>query len=101
MTFDPHARRGPIGMEVRQRLSEMARKRGADLSGKRFGRLTVVELEPWRAGHAQKWICRCDCGDVTKVRTADLKRGSTKSCGCLRSQNSAASAAAIRRNKVG
>ena len=53
-----------------------------DLTGKRFGRLTVLK----RVGTIARrpiWRCRCDCGRKTDVRSSDLKSGNTKSCGCL------------------
>lgn len=58
-----------------------------DLSGERFGRLFVVKrVENNNKGYAQ-WLCKCDCGKETIVVTANLKRGHTKSCGCLRKDN--------------
>lgn len=55
-----------------------------DLSGQRFGRLTVIE----RAGSDKRknvlWLCKCDCGNTTIVNRCSLKSGNTKSCGCLR-----------------
>ena len=53
-----------------------------DLTGQRFGRLTVMK----RVGTADRkaiWRCHCDCGKKTNVRSSDLKSGNTKSCGCL------------------
>lgn len=48
-----------------------------DLTGQKFGRLTVVKYLG-----SSYWECRCDCGNVTKVFTGNLKQGTTKSCGC-------------------
>ena len=45
------------------------------IDGQRFGLL--VALEPTKG----KWLCRCDCGATKLVRTGDLNRGSTTSCG--------------------
>lgn len=57
-----------------------------DLTGKRFGLLTVVENAGTHvtSGGSKKqlWLCRCDCGTVKTVRGENLKNGSTKSCGC-------------------
>jgi hypothetical protein len=50
-----------------------------NLAGQRFGKLVV---ESW-AGSSQ-WNCRCDCGGKSVVFTANLKRGNTTSCGCIR-----------------
>lgn len=56
-----------------------------DLTHQRFGRL-VVEARAAEAapnGNAQ-WVCRCDCGNRTVVDSYSLRKGTTKSCGCLR-----------------
>lgn len=53
-----------------------------DITGRRFGRLTVIE----RAGsnkYGAKWKCECDCGNISVVLGAKLRNGHTKSCGCL------------------
>lgn len=55
-----------------------------DMTGKVFGDLEVLDMAPrdqWKQGEAF-WICRCTCGSLTTVRGANLRRGSTKSCGC-------------------
>lgn len=54
-----------------------------DLTGKRFGMLTVVERAPSR-GEQTFWKCRCDCGKIIEVNAHDIKSGHTKSCGCYR-----------------
>ena len=58
-----------------------------DLTGKRFGRLTVVERAcPEKKGNS-RWICRCDCGGYNVVRSDHLSGGLVKSCGCLSVEN--------------
>lgn len=58
-----------------------------DLTGKRFGRLIVIEREKDSAlpsGQKRRmWLCKCDCGNEKIIGGNDLKRGNTKSCGCL------------------
>lgn len=58
-----------------------------DLTGKRFGLLTVLrmgELRHARNGQPkQTWICACDCGAERTVYGIALRHGQTKSCGCL------------------
>jgi len=60
-----------------------------DILGLRFGKLLVIF--PAGKGNAgvTQWLCRCDCGAVKTIRTADLtnKCGGTKSCGCGRFRN--------------
>ena len=58
-----------------------------DLTGQRFGRLTVIE----RSGKVTKdrntrWKCICDCGKETIVARNSLKGRGTKSCGCLKKE---------------
>lgn len=59
-----------------------------NLSGQRFGKLTVKSLSNIRLRNSVRlWNCVCDCGKKTRVRTASLKNGNTKSCGCLKINN--------------
>ncbi len=53
-----------------------------DLTGQRFGRLTVVERAE-NKGKPTVWLCKCDCGNEKIVRGSDLKNGHTQSCGCF------------------
>lgn len=53
--------------------------------GQRFGRLIVVGTTLEADKHGKfKLILTCDCGNETRVYASRLKRGDTKSCGCLR-----------------
>jgi hypothetical protein len=54
-----------------------------DLTGQRFGRLTVLESAP-RVDAYARWRCRCECGTLIAVSSRDLRQGNVKSCGCLR-----------------
>nr|DAO60574.1 MAG TPA: hypothetical protein [Caudoviricetes sp.] len=60
-----------------------------DLTGQRFGRLTVVASAPpsERYPHKKMWHCRCDCGREADFPTVRLTTGQTKSCGCIRSDS--------------
>lgn len=62
---------------------EQRRARSIDVSGQRFGRLVALSLYPAKTG-PRKWLCRCDCGKETIVRSELLRDGRTRSCGCLR-----------------
>lgn len=53
-----------------------------DLTGKKFGRLTVISFSHMNGKHSY-WNCQCDCGNECKVRIDCLKTGLVKSCGCL------------------
>lgn len=60
-----------------------------NLTGKRFGRLTVLEPINELKGSPKKWKCQCDCGNIVEVYGSNLTTGATQSCGCLRSEVSA------------
>lgn len=59
-----------------------------DLTGHKYGRVTVLEKargctpdDPFIL-----WRCRCECGTEFIARGSSLRNGNTKSCGCLRSE---------------
>lgn len=53
-----------------------------DLTGCKFGRLTILRRDPARTGPKIHWIARCECGTVKSVNGGDVKQGRTQSCGC-------------------
>ncbi len=53
-----------------------------DLTGQRFGRLTVMEFVPMESPHSY-WQCMCDCGNKTIARGTHLQSGNVTSCGCI------------------
>lgn len=60
-----------------------------DLTGKKFNRLTAIALERDSAGRL-KWRCSCDCGNTALVYGSHMANGATRSCGCLKSESTAA-----------
>lgn len=64
-----------------------------DLTGKQFGRLTVMkQVEDYvdsKGNHRARWECECSCGNpnTTFPTGSDLKSGKAQSCGCLRVEN--------------
>ena len=61
-----------------------------DLSGRKFGRLTVTD-EHYRyekpcGSSIVKWKCKCDCGNVIDVTSTSLTSGKTISCGCWKKE---------------
>ena len=56
-----------------------------DLTGQRFGRLTVVGRAKSKNRHTY-WNVRCDCGSEKSVRTDGMTRGLVKACGCLNNE---------------
>ena len=59
------------------------RNNSIDNIGKKFNRLTVVDIEyTGRPDRGYNWVCRCDCGKIIKAAPAKIRGGHTKSCGC-------------------
>lgn len=59
-------------------------KKHEDLAGQKFNYYTFIkESSKDKNGHIL-WICRCDCGNERILLADAVKRGATKSCGCLR-----------------
>ncbi|MCL2355717.1 MAG: AP2 domain-containing protein [Defluviitaleaceae bacterium] len=54
-----------------------------DLTGKKFGKLTVLKKSDVKKRGRNMWDCICDCGNKATVLGANLEKGVTKSCGCL------------------
>jgi hypothetical protein len=55
-----------------------------DLSGKTFGRWTVVSRAENSVAGQTRWLCRCVCDNQAVVQAAALKTGHSQSCGCLK-----------------
>ena len=61
----------------------MAQTMSKDITGQRFGRLTALKWTKEYSCSQRIWLCKCDCGNYTKVAVNNLISGNTKSCGCL------------------
>ena len=61
-----------------------------DLTGRVFGRLTVLGYSHTTiTPSGQKkphWLCRCECGQEKAIKGCSLTNGTTRSCGCLKSE---------------
>ena len=60
-------------------------KKARDLTGNKYGRLTVVSRAESKTRRI-KWNCICECGNTSIVSGENLMSGHTKSCGCLLSE---------------
>ena len=56
-----------------------------DLTGQKFGHLTVIKRGEDSPSKQPRWWCRCDCGnlELVLIAGASLRNGHTKSCGCI------------------
>ena len=55
-----------------------------DLTGQRFGKLTVIKRLTNDKYKKAVWLCQCDCGNLKQATSNNLRRGLIKSCGCIK-----------------
>ena len=53
-----------------------------DLTGHKFGKLTVIKQSDRNKHRMVLWDCLCDCGNHSIVEGSSLRSGHTKTCGC-------------------
>lgn len=53
-----------------------------NLTGRKFGELTVLRLDENQNGKSRnyKWLCQCSCGEIVSVYGSNLKRGNSTRC---------------------
>lgn len=73
-------------------IGEYSRSQREDLTGNKYARLTVLSLDI----PTGKWICQCECGNISYSKKSSLQSGGTKSCGCLQKET----VSAIRIDKI-
>jgi len=54
-----------------------------DIMNEKFGRLTVIKRVEDDKYQNARWLCKCDCGNYVERLGIELRRGRSKSCGCL------------------
>lgn len=54
-----------------------------DLTGDRYGRLTIIKRAKYNLQGKPAWVCECDCGNIKVINGSSLRQGLTRSCGCL------------------
>lgn len=62
--------------------SQLGKSKLKDLTGKTFGKLTVLYQDKYSNTNRVKWVCQCECGNQISVFGTNLVRLHTTSCGC-------------------
>lgn len=55
-----------------------------DLTGNKYGMLTVMKFSHFSKRGLSIWECLCECGNKAIVTGGNMKNGTTKSCGCYK-----------------
>lgn len=71
-----------------------------NLTGKKFGRLTGVAPTGETRNGKIIWRFSCDCGGAVETYGASVKKGATKSCGCIKHESKVGTASAETRAKI-
>lgn len=53
--------------------------------GQKYGKLTIISKTTKAEDGRSRWLCKCDCGSIIKVRSTNLLKGTSQSCGCVHS----------------
>ena len=54
-----------------------------DMTGNRYGKLTVIKRDTGNDNPNVHWLCKCDCGNIKSINGSNLRHGRIKSCGCI------------------
>ena len=73
---------GCLAKENGAKMIVKNRPKVQDLTNKKFGKLTVIQLDIDKNNHSI-WLCQCDCGKITYAKTHQLTSLKKQSCGCL------------------
>lgn len=68
-------------------MTEVKKAKYDDLTGNKYGMLTVDSLSDVQVHKQTTWVCKCDCGGEKLVASYHLKKGLVSSCGCLITYN--------------
>ena len=52
--------------------------------GRKYGKLIILSEQGKNKRNEKLWLCKCDCGNITIVKTYNLSKGTVKSCGCIK-----------------
>lgn len=55
-----------------------------DITGNKYGKLTVLSRGQYGSNKDIKWVCLCECGKVKEISGISLREGRSISCGCWR-----------------
>lgn len=64
-------------------MGQRGPRQSVGLPGERHGRLTILAEAERTPSGKRKALCRCECGNTTTVQVTHLRRGVSRSCGCL------------------
>lgn len=88
-----------IGKRVVNKTKNGGRK-PEDLTNRKFGKLTALEMTLERKGGSVVWKCQCDCGNIAYIPAVSLKNELTKSCGCIKSFGESNIANVLQQNNI-
>ena len=82
------------------RIANIGKEMVKDLTGQKFGKLTVLHMTEKREGRSVIWHCLCDCGNEVDVCMSKIQNGHTQSCGCLKSKGEQLIGEILRENNI-
>ena len=61
-------------------------RKAIDITGNKYGKLSVISRDLNRESNRAYWFCKCECGNEISTTSQRLRRGTSKSCGCSRNE---------------
>lgn len=85
------------GCLQREKIASLNR---IDITGQKFGKLTVLYQTEERRNESTVWHCQCECGNYRDVILTNLTHGLTQSCGCIKSRGEQKVASILTENNI-
>jgi len=95
INYEEETRRPAARADKKPRQDGDMIKKFIDETGNHYGRLIVLGYAGKDHHRNHIWLCQCDCGNKTIVTGSALRRGNTRSCGCLHRESSQARITAL------
>ena len=84
----------------KEQVTQLGYNNCEDITGLKFGKLTVISKSDIRKDRKVCWNCICDCGNQYIVSGVSLRNGDTQSCGCLKSMGEQKISDLLRKNNI-
>jgi len=75
------------GIHMTSSIVTPTHPRFKNIAGEKYNHLTAISYSHINKQRQAMWICLCDCGNKSVVESYALRKGRTKSCGCVAKEN--------------
>ena len=83
-----------------EQVTKLGHNNYEDITGLKFGKLTVISKSDIKKNKRIHWNCICDCGNSYIASGKGLRNGDIQSCGCLKSVGEQKISDLLRENNI-